>query len=299
MNNNINELNNYILKNNQIDNEHLKKSQKKYVNTLTPSGNASYLSINNSLSDNIKLFTSPILSILPNSLLVNLSNYVNPKENNYNKVGQEKTVDDIYRLEKDYSKKDLKKIKEVKKSDYFSVANIPNIINGIIDNVKETLNIPDIEIKQPDYITEDGVTPIEESTDCKRLRNREVELTLNYNRKRTAPKPNNKDSKDYKKNIKTLNKLENKVIKNISDVDNKIKTLINKRKNKINNISDIDKDYIKEAKAETKSFFVDKKVSDQEAIDKRINAILEYKENKAEFFKKYIMYNINSQDIDM
>jgi hypothetical protein len=136
---------------------------------------------------------------------------------------------------------------------------------------------------------------IEESTDCKRLRNREVELSLNFKRKRDAPKPINKNSKDYKKNINTLNKLENKVVRNITDVDSKMKTIREKR---INEIYDVDKDIIKESKAETKSFLVDQKVGDQEAITKRINAILEYKTSKAEFFKKYIINNINSQDID-
>jgi hypothetical protein len=113
MNNNINELNKYISTNEEIENEDVKP--KKYVNTLIPSGNASYLSINNKLSDNLKLFTSPILSILPNDLLVNLSSYLNPEDDNNNKLGEERTKNYINKLENNYNKKGLKKIRKQKK----------------------------------------------------------------------------------------------------------------------------------------------------------------------------------------
>jgi hypothetical protein len=43
---------------------------------------------------------------------------------------------------------------------------------------------------------------------------------------------------------------------------------------------------------------VDKKLNDSKAITVRLKSILEYKENKIDFFRKYIIANINSEDIN-
>ena len=270
MNNNINELNKYISTNEEIENEDVKP--KKYVNTLIPSGNASYLSINNKLSDNLKLFTSPILSILPNDLLVNLSSYLNPEDDNNNKLGEERTKNYINKLENNYNKKGLKKIRKQKKSDYFSVANLSKVVGGYVNDMMDFLEIPDVKLEKPAYIT-DGVNKIDEEYDCKKLRNREVEIVLTPRKKSRKPKPVNKNSKEYKDNIKTLNKLEKEVKTNINETEKEFKK---QQEKKLAEYFKINKEILKEAKIEAKSFMVDKKLNDSKAIINRLNGLLSF-----------------------
>jgi hypothetical protein len=291
MNNNINELNNYISTNNEIQSEDVK--YKKSVNTLIPSGNASYLSINNQLPDNLKLFTSPLLSILPDSILNDFSGYFNSKDDN--KIGEENTKGFINKLENNYLKKGLKKIRKVLKSNYFSVANFSNILGEITNNVMDTLNIPSIKLVKPEYILDNGVK-VDEKSDCKKLRNREVEIVFDHSKRKLAkPTPVDKNSKEYKKNIKILKNQEKKVISSIGDTEKEFKK---QQEKKLAEYYKVNKDILKEAQTEAKSFLVDKKLNDSKAITVRLKSILEYKENKVDFFRKYIIANINSEDIN-
>jgi hypothetical protein len=201
----------------------------------------------------------------------------------------------INKIENNYLKKGLKKIIKLKKSNYFSAANMSNILGDITSNIMDTLNIPSIKFVKPEYIIDKGVK-VDEKSDCKKLRNREVEIVFDHSkRKLEKPTPVDKNSKEYKKNIRILKNQEKKVISSIGETEKEFKK---QQEKKLAEYYKVNKDILREAQTEAKSFLVDKKLNDTKAITVRLKSILEYKENKVDFFRKYIISNINSEDIN-